>query len=90
VKFSRFLIFQFFLLKKYLVNYKFSVKISNISVHFSQRKKHFLPEIKLFSLVCGIGMIGTLTLSLSPRLQSWALFAEISGAKSLGEIGAGA
>jgi hypothetical protein len=26
----------------------------------------------------------------SPRLQSWALFAEISGAESLGEIGAGA
>jgi hypothetical protein len=24
------------------------------------------------------------------RLQSWALFAEISGAESLGEIGAGA
>jgi hypothetical protein len=24
------------------------------------------------------------------RLQSWALFAEISGAKSVGEIGAGA
>jgi hypothetical protein len=26
----------------------------------------------------------------SPRLQSWALFSEISGAESLGEIGAGA
>ena len=25
-----------------------------------------------------------------PRLQSWALFAEISGAESLGEIDAGA
>jgi hypothetical protein len=28
--------------------------------------------------------------SVISRLQSWALFAEISGAESLGEIGAGA
>jgi hypothetical protein len=33
-------------------------------------------------VVCHIGGGG--------RLQSWALFAEISGAESLGEIGAGA
>jgi hypothetical protein len=56
--------------------------ISDITIANMLRKSIDIPLSKL-SIYCWKTL-------LKARLQSWALFAEISGAESLGEIGAGA